>query len=65
MSLFSIFCNHDYTLLNQIEIKSEFDIVGESGRTPNSHTSITRTYITDYKCNKCGKIKRLKAKTSK
>jgi len=60
---FSLRCKHDYNLVNQYEMKSEFDIVSDAARTPNTHCSITRRLITDYKCSKCGKIKRLTAKT--
>jgi|TARA_R110002073_G_scaffold23645_7_gene80517 hypothetical protein len=58
-----LFCQHDYHLINQYEMKSEFDIVVESGKTPNTHNSQTRVLITDYKCSKCNNIKRLTAKT--
>ena len=58
-----LFCQHDYHLVNQYEMKSEFDIVVEAGKTPNTHNSQTRKLITDYKCSKCNKIKRLTAKT--
>lgn len=61
----SLFCSHDYHLMNQFELKSEFDIVVESGKIPNTWNSQRRVTITDYKCNKCKKIKRLKAKTSR
>lgn len=54
-----LFCTHDYHLVNHFEIKSEFDIVHDSGRTPNSYCSLTRKYIWDYKCSKCNNIKRL------
>ena len=58
-----IFCTHDYHIVNQIEIKSDFDIVSDSGKTPNTHCSRKRKYITDYKCSKCNKLKRLKETT--
>ena len=58
-----LFCQHDYHLVNQYEMKSEFDIVVESGKIPNTHNSQPRRLITDYKCSKCNKIKRLTAKT--
>lgn len=58
-----LFCQHDYHLVNQYEMKSEFDIIVEAGKTPNTHNSQTRKLITDYKCSKCNKIKRLTAKT--
>lgn len=54
-----VFCSHDYHLVNQFVIKSNFDIVNDSGRTPNSHCSLKRTYIYDYKCSRCEKMKRL------
>ena len=58
-----LFCQHDYHLVNQYEMKSEFDIVVEAGKTPNTHNIQTRRLITDYKCSKCNNIKRLTAKT--
>ena len=60
-----LFCSHDYHLINQFEIKSEFDIVNDSGRTPNTHCSLIRKYIWDYKCSKCNKLKRLSTTTHK
>lgn len=58
-----LFCKHKYELVNQFEMKSEFDIVVEAGKVPNTHNSQTRRIITDYECIKCNKIKRLTAKT--
>lgn len=58
----TLFCEHDYELINQIELKSEYDIVVESGFTPKTTLNITRKVITDYKCTKCNKMKRLTAK---
>ena len=67
LGLFSLisrlFCQHDYHLVNQFEMKSEFDIVVEAGKTPNTWNSQTRRIVTDYKCSKCNNIKRLTAKT--
>lgn len=60
-----LFCLHSYNLINNFTIDSEFDIVHKSGCRPKTTCSLTRTYITDYKCSKCGKIKRLTAKTAK
>jgi hypothetical protein len=51
------FCSHDYFLVDEFEIKSEFDIVNDSGRTPNTLCSLKRKYIYTYKCDKCKKIK--------
>lgn len=58
-----LFCLHDYQLVNQFEMKSEFDIIVEAGKVPTSVHSITRMVVTDYKCTKCSNIKRLIAKT--
>jgi hypothetical protein len=58
-----LFCNHDYNLINQHTMDSEFDIVVKAGKKPNTHNSQTRMLITDYKCSKCNNIKRLTAKT--
>lgn len=54
-----LFCAHDYKLINQFEMMSEFDIVVKNGRVPNTWNSQARKVVTDYKCNKCNKIKRL------
>ena len=58
-----LFCLHDYELINQFEIKSEFDIVLEAGLLPAPHRSLKRIIVSDYKCSKCNKLKRLKRKT--
>lgn len=58
-----LFCDHDFNLTHQFEIPSEFDIIIRAGKIPNTHHSIKRKYITDYKCIKCNKIKRLIAIT--
>jgi hypothetical protein len=60
-----LICKHNYELLNQFEMKSEFDIVQEHGKVPNTHNSQTRKVVTDYKCTKCQKIKRFVEKTSR
>ena len=58
-----LFCDHDYELINQFEMKSEFDIVKEHGYRPNTWNSLKRRIVTDYKCTECNKIKRLTAET--
>jgi hypothetical protein len=63
MSLKQLFCSHDYHLINQTEVPSEFDVVAKSGYIPNSHCSLKRLIVTDYKCSKCNHLKRLTAKT--
>lgn len=63
--MIKLFCKHKYELLNSYKMKSEFDIVNDSKRTPNSLLSLTRLYITEYACSKCGKIKRFTYKTPK
>lgn len=59
-----LFCNHNFEMVHHFEIPSEYDIVVSSGKIANTHCSLTRKYITDYKCIKCGKIKRLIHRTS-
>lgn len=59
----SLFCRHNYELINQFEMMSEFDIVVANGKTPNTWNSQKRRIVTDYKCKKCNKIKRLQAVT--
>ena len=60
-----LFCSHDYYLTNQFEIKSEYDIVVESGKVPHSLLSLKRKYIWDYKCSKCQKTKRIENITTR
>lgn len=57
MSIKQLFCGHDYIKIDQIEVKSEFEIVSEQGYTPNTWNSPQRTVITHFKCNKCKKLK--------
>jgi hypothetical protein len=61
--LATLFCNHDYNLVNHFEIPSEVDICVSHHYRPNSWHNIKRQYVSDYKCTKCGNLKRLKAKT--
>jgi hypothetical protein len=46
-------------------MKSEFDIVVENGKVPNTWNSRTRKTVTDYKCSECNKLKRLTVNTQK
>jgi len=59
----SLFCQHNYELVNQFEMMSEFDIVVANGKVPNTWNSQKRRIVTDYKCKKCNKIKRIQAVT--
>lgn len=63
LSFKKLFCDHDYHLINQFQMKSEFDIIVENGHIPKTYNGITRKVISDYKCSKCNKIKRLKVRT--
>jgi len=56
-------CGHDYEIVNQFEMMSEFDIVVSNGKQPTSWNSTKRRVVTDYKCKKCNKIRRLQAIT--
>ena len=58
-----LFCHHDYHLVNQIKMDSEFTIVNKAGYKPKTSCSLKERIITDYKCSKCRKIKRLTALT--
>jgi hypothetical protein len=60
----NLFCNHDFEISYHFEIPSEYDIMVSNGKTPFPYHSLTRTYITDYKCTKCGKIKTSIRRTS-
>lgn len=59
----NLFCRHNYKLVNQFEMMSEFDIVVSNGKIPNTGLCLSRRIVTDYKCKKCNKIKRLQAVT--
>lgn len=63
MNFIQIFCAHNYEKFNEFVIPSEYDMVLQSGKTPNSFNSLTRKYVTDFKCVICGKIKRKVEKT--
>lgn len=56
MSIFSKKCIHDYILINQVQMDSEFEICVQNHKIPNTWCSLKRKLITDYKCNKCGKL---------
>lgn len=59
----SLFCQHNYELVNQFEMVSQFDIVASYGLVPKSWNITKRRIVTDYKCKKCNKIKRLQVVT--
>lgn len=59
-----IFCVHSYELKNEFTVKSEYDIIVNSGYKPNSACNTKRKYVSDYTCTKCGKLKRLVIKTA-
>lgn len=52
------FCQHEYEEIKHFVIPSELDNVKENGFKPNTLCSVTRKYVTDYRCKKCGKIHR-------
>ncbi len=58
MYLTKLFCNHDYELLIDFEMKSSFEIILDSGKIPTTFDNTKRTHVTDYKCKKCGNLKR-------
>jgi len=59
-----LFCSHDYIEVKHFVVKSKFDVIKEGGYVPNTWSSTTRIYVTDYKCPKCKKLKRETIKTS-
>lgn len=59
-----LFCKHQWNELKHFVVPSEFDNCIESKKVPTTWVSLKRTYITDYQCSKCGKIKRFVSKTS-
>jgi len=59
----SLFCRHNYELVNKFEMISEFDIIVANGKVPNTWNSKKRKIVTEYKCKHCNNIKRLQAVT--
>lgn len=57
------FCNHDYEKINEFVTKSEFEQIKDRGLIPTTHSSNSKKYITDFKCKKCLKLKRLVVKS--
>lgn len=51
-------CNHVYAQIYHFETPSEADTLQAYGMKPNTHTSLTRKYVTDYQCSKCHKLHR-------
>lgn len=49
---------HNYEIINQFETKSETEQLHEMGLRPNTHSSFSKKYITDFRCSICGKQKR-------
>jgi hypothetical protein len=65
MFIHTLFCHHNYQLINQFEMISEFDIVVSNGKVPNTWNSQKRRIVTDYQCKKCNNLKRLQCVTPK
>jgi len=59
----NLFCKHTWKELKHFEIPSEADALIKIGLRPNTCTGLRRIYVTDYTCEKCGKIKRFKTQT--
>lgn len=59
-----IFCQHNFIIINQLDLMSEFDIVVMRSKVPNTWNSKKRKTVTDFECNKCKKIKRKITETS-
>lgn len=57
-----MFCKHNYSLVESIETKSEFEQVTEAGLRPNTHNSFSKKYIQIFKCEKCNKLKKMVTK---
>lgn len=58
-------CKHNWELLYHYEIASQLDVLKQNHKTIDRGfaSMLTRKYITDYQCEKCGKFKRLIEKT--
>ena len=57
-----LLCDHDYVLIQNFTMESEFDIVKKAGYKPMNYHNLERLHVTDFKCSKCGKLKRKKAR---
>lgn len=62
--MIKLFCNHNWKELQHFEIPSEAENVRSMGYKPNTHMGLKVTYVTDYTCTKCGKLKRKVIKTA-
>jgi len=63
--MMSIFCNHDYELIQEVVTKSAFEVAYNTVKTsakginiPWQMCNTERKHITTLKCTKCGKLKR-------
>lgn len=52
MNIEQLFCAHDD------------EIILQHGKTPTTHNSLKRKYVTDFKCKKCGRVKRITETTA-
>ena len=65
MNIFQQFlCAHDDEILNDFIIPSEFETILQNGKTPTTHSGLKRKYVTDFKCKKCGRVKRITETTA-
>jgi hypothetical protein len=49
---------HSWVIINQFVTKSEVEALREMGLQATSFNSLSTKYVTDFKCEVCGKIKR-------
>jgi hypothetical protein len=56
-----MFCKHNYKKVNQFETKSQIEVANQVDATFSGAggRQLKKKYITDYTCEKCGKLKRL------
>jgi len=61
-----MFCKHQWKLMNHMETKSAYETIVEVAWSPSRGGPwlFTKTIITDYQCEKCGKLKRFVTRVS-
>lgn len=61
--MIKLFCKHEWKELKHFEIPSEAENVYNLNYKVEYIHSFNKSYVTDYTCSKCGKLKRKIIKT--
>lgn len=65
--MFNLFCKHNWKKVEHFVVPSVIDNVNEMGYSLSKEGGsylFIRNYVTDYQCEKCGKLKRFTTSTS-